>query len=179
MTLKQKLKITAVWFSAIIIILTGAYMSFVEPYLLHTARWTVATPKWQDQKPLKVALLSDTHASWPWMTPERLETYVAAINAEKPDIILLLGDYVGHQIPRRNLDPALGVAPLKDLRAPCGVYSVLIMIFATAWNGPRHWRQRIFPCCRTRPRISPAKSVIFTCPALPRSGCRVPISTPR
>jgi predicted MPP superfamily phosphohydrolase len=60
----------------------------------------------------------------PWMTPSHLQEIVDATNRENPDIILLLGDYVATHPFGQQLNPDEGLAPLKNLSAPCGVYAV-------------------------------------------------------
>lgn len=103
----------------------GIYASFIEPRLLRVSEWTVSTPKWTYDKPLRIALVSDTHAIWPWTTRAHLETVMQRVNALEPDIVLLLGDYVGDHPFGLQIAPADGVAPFATLRAPCGVYAVM------------------------------------------------------
>src|SRR5919107_2075950 len=43
---------------------------------------------------LRVALLSDLHAGAPHVREPRVERLVAAVDARRPDLVLLLGDYV-------------------------------------------------------------------------------------
>ena len=63
----------------------------------------------------------------PWMPVSRIEGIVAAANALRPDLIVLLGDYVaGMQRFRYDIVPIADWAKaLGALRAPLGVYSVL------------------------------------------------------
>jgi predicted MPP superfamily phosphohydrolase len=76
--------------------------------------------------PVKVALLADTHLSGPDNGPERMGRIVDAINAERPDVVLLAGDYIGD---RKLIGPAYSVeqavAPFARLKAPLGVVAVL------------------------------------------------------
>jgi predicted MPP superfamily phosphohydrolase len=75
---------------------------------------------------LRVALVSDLHAGAPHVGEARVERVVAAVREERPDLVLLLGDYV-------DLDVrfASAVAPeavgerLGALEAPLGVLAVL------------------------------------------------------
>jgi predicted MPP superfamily phosphohydrolase len=79
-----------------------------------------------DAKPLRIALLTDTHMAGPDQSPERLARIVAAINAQHPDLILLGGDYMSEPKPiGRSYDPDQAVAPLAALHAPLGVAAVL------------------------------------------------------
>src|SRR4051812_22300934 len=79
-----------------------------------------------DAPPLRVALLTDTHMGGPDQSPKRLERIVAAVNALKPDLILLGGDYKGEaKLPGFSYSREAAVAPLGRLRAPLGVVAVL------------------------------------------------------
>ncbi len=105
--------------------LMGVYASAIEPFTLKITEYTVRTPKWTHDTPLKIALLSDPHVIWPSTTPEHVARIVARANALKPDVILLLGDYVGTHPFGIQVKPEDGIAPLTKLSAPCGVYAVL------------------------------------------------------
>jgi predicted MPP superfamily phosphohydrolase len=80
----------------------------------------------QGQRPIKVALLADTHLSGPDNSPERMNRIVDAINSETPDLVLLAGDYIGD---RKLIGPVYpveqAVAPFARLKAPLGVVAVL------------------------------------------------------
>ncbi|MEZ5655866.1 MAG: metallophosphoesterase [Sphingobium sp.] len=77
-------------------------------------------------RPIRLALISDTHVSGPDMPPERLARIVASVNAQKPDIILLAGDYLGNDKPfGKRYAVAKAIAPFAGLRAPLGVLAVL------------------------------------------------------
>lgn len=88
---------------------------------------TIALPGYPaGAKPLRIALLTDTHLAGPDQTPERLARIVAAIDAQHPDLILLGGDYMGEPKPiGRSYGPDEAVAPLARLHAPLGVVAVL------------------------------------------------------
>ena len=78
------------------------------------------------KQPVRVALISDTHYGWPDMRTGRLNAIVSQVNAQRPDLILLAGDYMGGKWldwPRSWLEEAL--PPLAALKAPLGVYAVL------------------------------------------------------
>jgi len=77
-------------------------------------------------RPLRVALLGDTHMGGPDQSPARLRRIVAAVNALHPDLILLAGDYKGEpKLPGFGYGREAGAAPLGELRAPLGVVAVL------------------------------------------------------
>ena len=105
----------------------GGYAFAVEPRLrLEIARKTIRPKQWPaSAKPLTVALLSDFHASDPWMGVGRLEEIVARANGLGADMILLLGDYSGGIVGRRRMTTADWARPLGRLRAPLGVHAIL------------------------------------------------------
>lgn len=77
------------------------------------------------QRPVTVALLTDTHLSGPDNSPDRMARIVAQINALHPDLILLGGDYIGDAKGGRIYDAHASIAPFAALRAPLGVVAVL------------------------------------------------------
>lgn len=76
---------------------------------------------------LRVAQLSDIHF-YPFQPAAHVAQAVAAINAERPDLVLLTGDFVTSTYRQRNKRAEYawpcGEA-LKGLRASLGVYAVL------------------------------------------------------
>lgn len=103
----------------------GVYGCLIEPFRVKVTEWTVRTDKWTNGRELRIALIGDTHAIWPWMTAAHLERIVKKTNALSPDLILLLGDYVATHPFGRQLAPQEGIKPFEKLSAPCGVYAVL------------------------------------------------------
>jgi hypothetical protein len=62
---------------------------------------------------LKIAVLSDLHIGAPHIDIAKLEQIVATVNSRKPDIVLLLGDfmpgvYFSTEIPPEDFAPVLG-----------------------------------------------------------------------
>jgi predicted MPP superfamily phosphohydrolase len=75
---------------------------------------------------LRVALVSDLHAGAPHVRAERVERVVAAVNARRPDLVLLLGDYIDPEVRfGSTVAPAAVAERLAALRAPLGVVAVL------------------------------------------------------
>lgn len=73
----------------------GLYAAAIEPRRLVLRRVAVASPLWPlDRPPLRIGILSDIHAAWPHMTLARIERIVARLLAERPDLVLLPGDFV-------------------------------------------------------------------------------------
>jgi hypothetical protein len=75
---------------------------------------------------LRVALVSDLHAGAPHVREERIERVVAAVNARRPDLVLLLGDYIDPEVHFGSaVAPAAVAERLAALRAPLGMVAVL------------------------------------------------------
>lgn len=104
-----------------------AWATLLEPNRLVFTRLTVhPRPAQGAPARLRVAALSDVHTGSPWLGLERLERIVDAVNAERPDLVVLLGDYVIHGIPAgRFVAPEDTARALGRLRARLGVFAVL------------------------------------------------------
>ncbi|MEM6413588.1 MAG: metallophosphoesterase [Pseudomonadota bacterium] len=106
----------------------AAYSVVVEPrFRLHRARYRVQDPKWTGQAPLKIVALADFHFNDPWMPLSRVKAIVEQANYEKPDIILMLGDYAPGltHVPHAALALSDWSVELAKLTAPLGVYGIL------------------------------------------------------
>lgn len=101
-----------------------------EPQTLEVRRVEVASRAWSGP-PLRIGVISDTHTDGPHMGKARLESIIARMNAERPDIVVLLGDFVAGHAPlaqrsegeRREI--AEGLSSFAKLEAPLGVWAVL------------------------------------------------------
>ena len=105
---------------------TAAY-GFGEPVLrLDVTSYDIRPPRWPAGLELSIAAIADLHACDPWMSLDHIEAIVHRTNALRPDIIVLLGDYVaGHRHITRRI-PAEEWAPvLAGLKAPLGVHAIL------------------------------------------------------
>ena len=88
-------------------------------------RASVALPRWPaGAKPVRVALLSDIHLGDFATGPDRLRRIVAQVNALRPDLVVLAGDFIAGHEPQ-DAEAAPGLAELGRLRAPLGVVAVL------------------------------------------------------
>src|SRR5919199_2834128 len=75
---------------------------------------------------LRVALVSDLHAGAPHVQEERIERIVAAVHDQRPDLVMLLGDYIDFDVAFGSTVAPEAVADrLGGLRAPLGVVAVL------------------------------------------------------
>lgn len=107
----------------------GGYAFAIEPrFRLVIRHWHVRHPHWpRSAKPLRMTCLADLHAVEPWMPASRIRSIVEAALSLRPDIIVLLGDYVeGLTRFRSALVPVADWSrALSGLSAPLGVYAVL------------------------------------------------------
>lgn len=97
----------------------------VEPRLLGVTETEISSPTWETYwSPLRIAVLSDLHVGSPHIDIEHVGEIVEAVNAQNPDLVLLLGDYMtgGYY----EAVPATTIAPvLSRLSAKYGVFAVL------------------------------------------------------
>lgn len=114
-------------------ILAFGYRNAVADPVVRTA--TIQLPEWPARAPpLRVALLSDLHVAGPNMPPARLAGIVAAVNAQRPDLVLLAGDFVSDKrLATHHYTVAEAVAPLASLKARFGTVAVL--------GNHDHWRE--------------------------------------
>ena len=82
-----------------------------------SAEWTLS--------PLKVAVVADFHVGPTPEAIERLGKVVDTVNAEKPDLILLPGDFAAGVRLDQTATPETIAGELSRLSAPLGVYAVL------------------------------------------------------
>jgi len=88
--------------------------------ILALTGWPTDTP------PISVALLSDIHLGNRAMDSARLRTIVDQVNATRPDLVLIAGDFtVGHDAAGATERAAGLETPLSKLRARLGVIAVL------------------------------------------------------
>ena len=108
----------------------GVWAFLIEPNLLVVRTVTIESRTWTGP-PVRLGLISDTHVAAPHVDPARVARVAARMNAQNPDLVLLLGDYAGgHEAAAIRAAPARsevlrGVAAFKGLRPRLGVYAVL------------------------------------------------------
>ncbi len=108
----------------------GIWAVLWEPQQLVIRRVEATSVAWSGA-PLKIGVISDTHTDGPHMGIGRLNSIVDRMNAEQPDIVVLLGDFVGGHAALAERGEAErgeiadGLAVFSRLRAPLGVHAVL------------------------------------------------------
>jgi uncharacterized protein len=120
----------------------GVYAGWVEPRRLVTRRVEIRPGRWPVALDgLRLGIASDLHAGVPYAGLDALARVAETLNAERPDVHLLLGDYLdSSQILRsRHLAPEAVAEQLGRLHAPLGTFAV---IGNHDWrhSGDRMWR---------------------------------------
>ena len=106
------------------------YAWFIEPNRLIVRRVEIESPYWSGA-PLTIAAIGDTHVASPHVDSARMGRIVARVNALRPDIVLLLGDYAGsheseaRRTGRERSEVLGGIATFAAFNAPLGAVGVL------------------------------------------------------
>jgi len=106
------------------------YAWFVEPNQLVVRHVEIVSEDWHGP-PLTIAAVSDTHVGGPHVDAARMGRIVQRINALRPELVVLLGDYVnGHKhpferTPAENQEITGGIATFAAIRARYGVVGVI------------------------------------------------------
>jgi len=110
--------------------LLGAYAFLVEPESLVVRRVEIVSAHWHGA-PLTIAAIGDTHVGGPHMDAARMGRVVRRINALRPDLVVMLGDYVyGHETeaqrsPAANQEILGGIATMAAVSSRYGVVAVI------------------------------------------------------
>ena len=129
-----KSKLTAGCAAALVALAALALWAFwLEPASVSVRRVTLRVPAWHaEHRGLKLAVLTDLHVGSPHAGLGKLRRVVERTNGERPDLVLLLGDFViggkdhkGGVVGGTFVEPEPIAAELQNLRAPLGVYAVL------------------------------------------------------
>ncbi len=110
-----------------------AYGYFIEPNRLIVRRESLNIKGWNPAfNNFKIAAISDVHGGSNGASAEQIKRVVRETNAQNPDLIVLLGDYVSQNhenlpLSERSLKmPMAEIADnLRGLQAKYGVYAVL------------------------------------------------------
>lgn len=97
----------------------------VEPGRLQQRQLTLASAGW-DGPPMTIAVAADLHVGAPHAGLPMLKRVVDQLNASRPDLILLPGDFVIQNVlGGEPVAPAAIAAELARLKAPLGVFATL------------------------------------------------------
>lgn len=122
---KRKLVIAALLAAALLFPALWAFV--VEPSRLVVIEKTIGMKAWPSGlNGLRIAAIADIHAGSPFIDEKKLRRLVELTNATRPDVIVLLGDYmVRDSWHSSQLQPEKIAQALKSLHASHGVYAVL------------------------------------------------------
>ncbi len=115
---------------ALICFVCLAYSYFIEPRRLVVNRTEMKVKNWDAAfDGLKIVMLGDIHGGSNAVDDAKLRLIVDLTNAEEPDVIVLLGDYVSQVGARMPGDLRMSMPRIADglagLRAKYGVFAVL------------------------------------------------------
>ena len=80
---------------AVLAVLAAVWGFAIEPNRLVLRETRLVLPRWPAALDgLRLAVVADIHAGAPWIDDEKVERLVAEVNATRPDLVLLLGDFV-------------------------------------------------------------------------------------
>lgn len=108
----------------------NVYAWLVEPNLLVVRRVEIVSAQWHGA-PITVAAIGDTHVGSPHVDSARMGRVVRRINSLRPDLVVLLGDYVGghaaeaERSGREQQQVIGGISVFAALDAPLGVVGVI------------------------------------------------------
>ncbi|HEY8562702.1 MAG TPA: metallophosphoesterase [Pyrinomonadaceae bacterium] len=107
----------------------GFYAYFIESRRLVVTVKKLEIDGWSDgQNGFKIVAISDLHAGAHYMDEARIRSIVERANAQNPDLIVLLGDFVS-EVDGRGTALTMPVEAmadnLKGLRAKFGVFAVI------------------------------------------------------
>ena len=109
------------------ILVLGGWAFWLEPASYSAKNIDIQLKKWPRAcDGLKVIVLADLHIGSPFNGLDKLEKIVSTANAEYPDLILLVGDYViTGVLGGRLIAPEPIANQLGKLKAEMGVFAVL------------------------------------------------------
>ncbi len=117
------------WFGGFVLvvaaILTWGFV--IEPGRLVTREVRMEIPHWTGE--MRIAVVSDIHTGSAHNGIDKIERLVTRINEEKPEMVVICGDFViggprSMKLPG-FVEPEVTAKVLKKIQAPLGVYTVL------------------------------------------------------
>ncbi len=104
----------------------AGYAGVEAAAMLDVTRYRLRPRNWPAGQKLTISVIADLHAGGPNMGIERISQIVETSNALRPDIVLLLGDFVAtHKFVTEPVPAPVWAAELSRLKAPLGVHAIL------------------------------------------------------
>lgn len=104
----------------------AGYAGLEAAAMLDVTRYRLRPRNWPAGQKLTISVIADLHAGGPNMGLERISHIVETSNALRPDIVLLLGDFVAtHKFVTEPIPAPDWAAELSRLQAPLGVHAIL------------------------------------------------------
>ncbi len=112
------------------------YAFWIEPRRIKVTRLSLEMAGLA--RPLRLLVMGDLQSTGPHETPKRLAALAELAAEQKPDILLLVGDYAcrGKWLSSGFVDPEVTAEALGSIPAPLGRFAVLGN-HDWWWNGPR------------------------------------------
>lgn len=102
------------------------YSTQIEPSFVTVNNKTIHIPNWKDElNGFKIGIISDLHIGSRKVDLKKVEKIVNLMNAQNPDLIVLLGDFDPLLMHYSRIEPADISASLRKLKARYGVISIL------------------------------------------------------
>jgi predicted MPP superfamily phosphohydrolase len=120
---------------------TAAWALLVEPRRVVVRRHTLRVPGWPaEQDRFRLVLISDLHAGGPQVDVARVGRVVDVAQRRKPDLAVLLGDYVDREVTLGGEVAPEAVA--RELGRFRGRYGTVAVLGNHDWttDGPRVWQ---------------------------------------
>lgn len=120
---KRFLILLAACFVALAALILYAFLEARRDPVVREA--SLSLPGWPaGAAPMRVVLISDMHAGNLATSPARLTRVVAQVNALRPDLVLIAGDFLPGHDPIDSKTATAVLGPLKALKARLGVLAV-------------------------------------------------------
>jgi predicted MPP superfamily phosphohydrolase len=107
-------------------LVTTAGYAAIEPEGLVVTRYALTPSGWPADRKLSIAVISDLHAGGPDMLLPHVRHVVDTANQLRPDLVVLLGDFIArYKFASIRVEDLLWAAELARLRAPLGTWAIL------------------------------------------------------